>query len=104
VSPDGEFSGSVIVTYETSVAAKECESSLNGRWFDGKQLECILFLPTRGSFQLQDDESAVASNYRHAEEVKLDIISSVIEVSNDTTSNNIANVELEVDDFLNSLL
>ena len=43
--PSGIYTGTVAITFIDTDAAARAYSSLNGRWFDGSQLEASLLIP-----------------------------------------------------------
>lgn len=48
VSPEGPLLdplGCIAVTFEIMAAARDCSSSLHGRWFDSRQIETMVFSP-----------------------------------------------------------
>lgn len=48
VSPEGPLFdplGCIAVTFEIMAAARDCSSSLHGRWFDSRQIETMVFSP-----------------------------------------------------------
>ena len=48
VSPEGvlfDHLGCIAVTFESMAAARDCASSLHGRWFDSRQIETLVFSP-----------------------------------------------------------
>lgn len=48
VSPEGclfDSLGCIAVTFENMTSARECSSSLHGRWFDSRQIETKVFSP-----------------------------------------------------------
>ena len=48
VTPEGplfDSLGCIAVTYENVASARECASSLHGRWFDSRQIETLVFSP-----------------------------------------------------------
>ena len=48
VSPEGalfDSLGCIAVTFENMASARECSSSLHGRWFDSRQIETKVFSP-----------------------------------------------------------
>jgi hypothetical protein len=48
VSPEGPLFdplGCIAVTFERMAAARDCSSSLHGRWFDSRQIETMVFSP-----------------------------------------------------------
>lgn len=48
VSPEGPLFdplGCIAVTFENMSSARECSSSLHGRWFDSRQIETMVFSP-----------------------------------------------------------
>lgn len=48
VSPEGvlfDHLGCIAVTFESLQSARDCASSLHGRWFDSRQIETLVFSP-----------------------------------------------------------
>lgn len=52
VSPEGnlfDHLGCIAVTFENMLSARDCASSLHGRWFDSRQIETMVFSPPTDS-------------------------------------------------------
>ena len=133
MSPEGPVFdplGCIAVTFESMAAARECASSLHGRWFDSRQIETLVFSPPEispftaySSSQVEhkverrvgtaDRHRPLISSTKGGEDSSTELLS-----NNRNTSDNPANVNNndnlidteskidcpEVDDFLNSFL
>lgn len=129
LSPEGPVFdplGCIAVTFESMAAARECASSLHGRWFDSRQIETLVFSPP----EISPFTAFSSSQIHHGAEGRVAISdrsrlpsshtmvgegSSVVMLSNngktldyhlnDDTVDIEKKIECpEVDDFLNSFL
>jgi hypothetical protein len=129
LSPEGpmfDSLGCIAVTFESMTAARDCASSLHGRWFDSRQIETLVFSPPEispftasSSSRVQDGvEGRVATADRSK---PLSLItkeaqnsSTVLSSSDGNATNNLTNdspLDIEnkidcpeVDEFLKSFL
>lgn len=135
VSPEGPLFdplGCIAVTFENMSSARECSSSLHGRWFDSRQIETMVFSPPTIAPYTAFSSSSLKSHVEVKVEVKVENRNHVSLTTNgastgnqhvpSTMINQVAGsstvdpfkyaapddtVELElpdVDDFLNSFL
>ena len=65
VTPEGplfDSLGCIAVTFESVVSARECASSLHGRWFDSRQIETLVFSPPAPTFSFPSSSSSSSSH------------------------------------------
>jgi hypothetical protein len=129
MSPEGpafDSLGCIAVTFESMTAARECASSLHGRWFDSRQIETLVFSPPEispftaySSSQVQhgvegkvatvDRTRPLISNTKEDQGSSTVLLSNSGNTTNNPTNSNPVDIENkidcpEVDDFLNSFL
>jgi len=87
--------GSLAVSFEIENDAKSCCKVMNGRWFDGRQIEAFVFSPiNENSIQQQDIDSFLAGIMQDVHETKEP---SSIEAKVDNDS-------IDIDDFLAGIM
>ena len=66
VTPEGplfDSLGCIAVTFESMASARECASSLHGRWFDSRQIETLVFSPPAPTFSFSSSSSSSSSSH-----------------------------------------
>ena len=75
VSPEGPLFdplGCIAVTFENMSSARECSSSLHGRWFDSRQIETMVFSPPTIAPYTAFSSSSLQSHVEVKGEVKVE--------------------------------
>ena len=75
VSPEGPLFdplGCIAVTFENMSSARECSSSLHGRWFDSRQIETMVFSPPTIAPYTAFSSSSLKSHVEVKVEVKVE--------------------------------
>jgi len=124
ILPEGDIFdslGCIAVTFETVGSARECASSLHGRWFDSRQIETLVFSPPIVLPTLFSSHGLVTNNQISIEKMG-DENHTISTVNIDINDDNIREIsvpeilvseidrtkdiaeEPDVDDFLNSFL
>jgi hypothetical protein len=124
ILPEGDIFdslGCIAVTFETVGSARECASSLHGRWFDSRQIETLVFSPPIVLPTLFSSHGLVTNNQISIEKMG-DENHTISTVNIDINDDNIKEIsvpeilvseidrtkdiaeEPDVDDFLNSFL
>ena len=124
VSHESLTLGVVAVTFESIDAATRCATKMNGRWFDGRQLETKLYFPgststssidsyahvedtsgvPRDSAKITTDFDVNFSTERNVMGASDNNVKNSISVPEEPLSAEIVQEVEEVEDFLNSLL
>jgi hypothetical protein len=85
VSPEGplfDHLGCIAVTFEIMAAARDCSSSLHGRWFDSRQIETMVFSPPVIAPYTAFSSSSLQGQRQRQVEVALKVENSHHNVSN----------------------
>lgn len=112
-SPEEEqWEGFVLVTFESIVSAKQCESCLHGRWFDGRRIIVQVTVPPKNEWNnnkatphsIPPPPLPPKMKNPGSVESKIDANVNVTPQENVSDENNATDEAADVDDFLNSLL
>lgn len=118
ILPEGDIFdslGCIAVTFETVESARECASSLHGRWFDSRQIETLVFSPPIALPTLFSSHGLVTNNQISIEKMGDIRIISTVNIDSDISDDKDISIDIpviakdgkeepDVDDFLNSLL